>query len=94
MAISELKLPAGVGLQVWGSAAEQARGLAAEVAGRLRSALAEQGQALLVVSGGRSPVAFLEALSEEPLDWSRITSGSSAKGSIVASSKLFLRLPL
>ncbi|MCR8178041.1 6-phosphogluconolactonase, partial [Pseudomonas aeruginosa] len=33
MAISELKLPAGVGLQVWGSAAEQARGLAAEVAG-------------------------------------------------------------
>ena len=73
MAISELKLPAGVGLQVWGSAAEQARGLAAEVAGRLRSALAEQGQALLVVSGGRSPVAFLEALSEEPLDWSRIT---------------------
>ncbi len=65
MAISELKLPAGVGLQVWGSAAEQARGLAAEVAGRLRSALAEQGQALLVVSGGRSPVAFLEALSEE-----------------------------
>ncbi|HCA7703939.1 6-phosphogluconolactonase, partial [Pseudomonas aeruginosa] len=24
MAISELKLPAGVGLQVWGSAAEQA----------------------------------------------------------------------
>ncbi|HBO6823140.1 6-phosphogluconolactonase, partial [Pseudomonas aeruginosa] len=27
MAISELKLPAGVGLQVWGSAAEQARGL-------------------------------------------------------------------
>ncbi|MFF6521668.1 hypothetical protein ACET4U_32470, partial [Pseudomonas aeruginosa] len=25
MAISELKLPAGVGLQVWGSAAEQAR---------------------------------------------------------------------
>ena len=39
----------------------------------MRSALAEQGQALLVVSGGRSPVAFLEALSEEPLDWSRIT---------------------
>ncbi|MBW6173195.1 6-phosphogluconolactonase, partial [Pseudomonas aeruginosa] len=26
MAISELKLPAGLGLQVWGSAAEQARG--------------------------------------------------------------------
>ncbi|MGV8267707.1 6-phosphogluconolactonase, partial [Pseudomonas aeruginosa] len=43
------------------------------VADRLRSALAEQGQALLVVSGGRSPVAFLEALSEEPLDWSRVT---------------------
>ncbi len=54
-------------------AGEPARGLAAEVAGRLRSALAEHGQALLVVSGGRSPVAFLEALSEEPLDWSRIT---------------------
>ncbi|VFT16092.1 6-phosphogluconolactonase [Pseudomonas aeruginosa] len=70
---SELKLPAGVGLQAWSSASEQARGLAASVADHLRSALAEQGQALLVVSGGRSPVAFLEALSEEPLDWSRIT---------------------
>ncbi|MBF3040913.1 6-phosphogluconolactonase, partial [Pseudomonas aeruginosa] len=45
MAISELKLPAGVGLQAWSSASEQARGLAASVADHLRSALAEQGQA-------------------------------------------------
>ncbi|MBO3275695.1 6-phosphogluconolactonase [Pseudomonas schmalbachii] len=72
MAITDLQLPAGVGWNEWENAAAQASGLAGVVAGHLRTALAERGTALLVVSGGRSPVAFLEALSVEELDWSRV----------------------
>ncbi|MBW6280307.1 LysR family transcriptional regulator, partial [Pseudomonas aeruginosa] len=48
MAISELKLPAGVGLQVWGSAAEQARGQTrAVVSFNLKRLEAELGVSLL-----------------------------------------------
>lgn len=50
-----------------------ASGLAADVAARLREALAQRGHALLAVSGGRSPVAFLQALSLERLDWAEVT---------------------
>jgi 6-phosphogluconolactonase len=47
--------------------------LARYVADRLRAALAQRGHALLVVSGGSTPVPFFEALSGEALDWSRVT---------------------
>jgi len=57
--------------------ADQPQGLACDladfVAARLRSALATRGQALLVVSGGSTPVPFFEALSEQTLDWARVT---------------------
>lgn len=51
----------------------QARSLAQSVARDLRVALSLRGTARLAVSGGRSPVPLLEALSLTPLPWSRIT---------------------
>jgi 6-phosphogluconolactonase len=46
--------------------------LADWTAERLRAAIAERGAALLVVSGGKSPARFFEALSSMPLDWTRV----------------------
>jgi 6-phosphogluconolactonase len=48
------------------------RALATEVAAGLRAAIAARGLASLVVSGGRSPIKFFEALRTEPLDWSLV----------------------
>nr|WP_294973997.1 6-phosphogluconolactonase [uncultured Pseudomonas sp.] len=73
MAITEPALAEGMAWKTWKNAAEQARGLAASVADGLRAALAARGRALLVVSGGRSPIAFLEALSGAELDWSKVS---------------------
>jgi 6-phosphogluconolactonase len=50
-----------------------ARELARFVAQRLRSAVQLRGQALLVVSGGSTPVPFLTALSDEAIDWARVS---------------------
>ncbi|MCY1263671.1 6-phosphogluconolactonase [compost metagenome] len=72
MATTDLQLPAGVGWTEWADAAAQAAGLAGYVAEHLCAALAGREHALLVVSGGRSPVAFLEALSGQELDWARV----------------------
>jgi 6-phosphogluconolactonase len=47
--------------------------LAAAVADDLRAAIQARGRALLAVSGGSTPQAFLRALSSRPLDWSRVT---------------------
>lgn len=56
--------------------AESAETLALDLAGfvaqRLREGLASRGQALLVVSGGSTPVPFFKALSGIALDWSRV----------------------
>jgi len=41
-------------------------------AGRLRTAIAERGATLLIVSGGKTPQRFFEALSTQPLDWTRV----------------------
>lgn len=46
-----------------------ATALADSVAGSLRSAIAERGQATLVVGGGRTPARFFAALSARVLDW-------------------------
>ncbi|MBK9797457.1 MAG: 6-phosphogluconolactonase [Holophagaceae bacterium] len=54
---------------------DQARLTAAlvqHVAQRLKADLAKQDQAVLVVSGGRSPVPFFQALAGQPLAWSRV----------------------
>jgi 6-phosphogluconolactonase len=48
-------------------------GIAAHIADELRAAIATRGQALLAVSGGKSPIALFEALRTQPLDWARVT---------------------
>jgi 6-phosphogluconolactonase len=40
---------------------------------RLAAAIAARGVALLVVSGGTTPLRYFHALSEQKLDWSRVT---------------------
>ena len=72
MAISELKLPATVTAHEFNAAPALAAGLAKDVAEQLRAAIARKGEATLVVSGGRSPVAFFEALGKQPLEWSKV----------------------
>ena len=42
------------------------------MAGQLNDAIQAQGTATLVVSGGRSPVAFFQSLIKQPLDWSKV----------------------
>lgn len=37
------------------------------------AAIAAKGQACVVLSGGRSPVPFLERLAVESLDWTKVT---------------------
>jgi 6-phosphogluconolactonase len=49
-----------------------ARSLAAEVAASLQRRLESHDRASLVVSGGRTPAAFLRELGRSPLDWSHI----------------------
>ncbi|MCO7566256.1 6-phosphogluconolactonase [Pseudomonas sp. S 311-6] len=73
MAISELQLPAQVKAHSLADSATLAETLAGDVAERLRQAIAAKGQACLVLSGGRSPVPFLERLAGEPLDWAKVT---------------------
>ena len=50
-----------------------AEGLASEVAGRLRDGIAQRGGAVLAVSGGRTPARFFAALSDQDLDWAKVT---------------------
>lgn len=50
-----------------------ARELAAQIAQMLRAALDERVQATLAVSGGETPKAFFHYLSQQALDWSRVT---------------------
>lgn len=47
--------------------------LATAVAGRLHHAVSQHGQALIAVSGGRSPALLFDRLSALKLDWSRVT---------------------
>ncbi|MGY4641297.1 6-phosphogluconolactonase [Pseudomonas sp. TE24901] len=73
MAISELKLPQGVTPYEYRTPVLLAEGLANDVAAQLRTALSARGEATLVVSGGRSPVAFFQHLAKQDLDWSKVT---------------------
>ena len=72
MAISDLKLPEGVTAHTFKNPMVLADGLAQTVAGQLNEAIAKQGVATLVVSGGRSPVAFFQSLIKQPIDWSKV----------------------
>jgi len=46
--------------------------LAAAATDRLAQAIADHGEASLIVSGGRTPVLLFDRLSRQPLDWERI----------------------
>ncbi|TCO81556.1 6-phosphogluconolactonase [Plasticicumulans lactativorans] len=59
-------------LRSWADRAALDAGFAAEVAGHLAAGIAARGAASLVVSGGRTPAGFLQALATHPLDWSRV----------------------
>ena len=72
MAISDLKLPQGVSAREFKSPTLLAEGLALSVAKQLSDAIEAQGTATLVVSGGRSPVAFFQHLAKQALDWSNV----------------------
>ena len=54
-------------------AATLAQTLAADIAQRLRAAVTERGQALLAVSGGKSPVPLFQQLSQQALPWAQVT---------------------
>jgi len=47
--------------------------LTVDISQKLADAIIKNGQASLVVSGGRSPVALFNALSHAELDWSKVT---------------------
>lgn len=72
MAISELDLPTGVVAHSLADATRLASLLAEQVARALDFAVDTHGHASLVVSGGRSPIPFFEALSRQSLDWSKV----------------------
>lgn len=59
-------------LHRWSTPLQAAAALADFVALRLREALLAPGPALLVVSGGSTPLPFFDALSRIPLPWSRV----------------------
>lgn len=61
-----------VRVETFPDGAALAQALAGRVARALASDLRAQDRAGLVVSGGRSPVPFFEALAETPLDWARV----------------------
>ncbi|MDQ0458139.1 6-phosphogluconolactonase [Rhizobium paknamense] len=50
-----------------------AASLADRVAAALAAAVAARGKATLAVSGGSTPKAFFEALSQKPMDWSKVS---------------------
>lgn len=54
------------------NAAQSAEQLAQAVAQNLRDTLAKQDRATLAVSGGKSPIAFFQALNQADLDWARV----------------------
>ncbi|MHC8318177.1 6-phosphogluconolactonase [Pseudomonas sp. LB3P31] len=72
MAISELKLPQGVSAHEYKSPVLLADALALNVAKQLSDTIDARGTATLVVSGGRSPVAFFQNLAKQKLDWSKV----------------------
>ena len=46
--------------------------LCGHICERLQQGIEQRGQALLVVSGGRTPAALFQRLSEQPLEWNRV----------------------
>lgn len=59
--------------QCFADASSAANALAASVAADLRGGVAARGRAVLVVSGGKSPLPFFGALRVMLLDWSKVS---------------------
>lgn len=55
------------------SAADLPAALAQDIATRLQAAIDARGQAVLTVSGGKSPIALFEALRILPIPWHQVT---------------------
>nr|WP_314574625.1 6-phosphogluconolactonase [uncultured Pseudomonas sp.] len=74
MAICELEFPAGLKTNEFDNPELLANALADHVAERLSAAIENNahGVATLVVSGGKSPVAFFQALAQKPIQWSKV----------------------
>jgi 6-phosphogluconolactonase len=72
MSLASLQMPLGVPGYQYETPALMAEALAQRVAEGLRAAVSERGRALLVVSGGRSPVPFFECLARQELPWSKV----------------------
>ena len=53
--------------------AHLAESLAARVAGILKNAVAKKDSAVLAVSGGTTPKPFFQALSQMPMEWSKVS---------------------
>ena len=70
--VADLILPDGVLGHTHTDARALAEALAEQVAAALRNAVAARGRALLVVSGGRSPVPFFECLARQELPWAKV----------------------
>lgn len=68
----EWSLPAGLLAHRHATANAMAEALAHQVSDALQRAVDERGQATLVVSGGRSPIAFFEALAACDLPWQQV----------------------
>lgn len=60
-------------LHAFASAAKASAALAQAVAVDLASTIATRGQAVLAVSGGRSPVPFLQALAAQDIAWQQVS---------------------
>ncbi|MFT5429746.1 MAG: 6-phosphogluconolactonase [Myxococcota bacterium] len=60
-------------MKCFDSATQAASALALATAAELRHDIETAGRASLVVSGGRTPIPLFSALSEQPLDWSRVS---------------------
>lgn len=73
MKTSEQPLLPGVYLRSFADPQALSAELADQVASRLRQSIRERDSALLVVSGGRTPAGFLQALSALSLPWEQVT---------------------
>ena len=58
--------------QRFADGAQLADALAAAVAGNLAQGIGARGQALLAVSGGKTPLRFFRALSQRPIEWNKV----------------------
>ncbi len=74
-AVPALRLPASISQHAFLATPAMVAALAQHIATALRAAIREREQALLLVSGGRSPIALFERLSHSEIEWAKVTVG-------------------